>query len=166
MLRGQIAFGPERTIEQDPTFAFRVIVDIAIKALSLAINDPTTAVLAIDQLQRLLRALGSRDLRDAHIFEGDGRLRVIFRTPNWTDFVHLAFSEIRQCGARNFQVARRLRAMIDYLLLTLPEVRLAAVRQEQKLLDRTLQEIYTFSEDLALAHVPDAQGLGGASGRP
>jgi len=59
-LRAQVAFGPERTIEQDSTFAFRVIVDIAIKALSKAINDPTTAVLAIDQLQRLLRAVGRR----------------------------------------------------------------------------------------------------------
>ena len=55
-LRGSIAFGPERTIEQDFTFAVRVIVDIAIRALSKAINDPTTAVLAIDQLHRLLRA--------------------------------------------------------------------------------------------------------------
>ena len=51
-LRGSIAFGPERTIEQDSTFAVRVIVDIAIRALSKAINDPTTAVLAIDQLHR------------------------------------------------------------------------------------------------------------------
>ena len=48
--------GLERTIEQDPTFAFRVIVDIAVKALSSAINDPTTAVLSLDQLHRLLRA--------------------------------------------------------------------------------------------------------------
>lgn len=63
-LRGQVAFGRERTIEQDSTFAFRVIVDIAIKALSPAINDPTTAVLAINQLQRLLRAVGGRNLHD------------------------------------------------------------------------------------------------------
>jgi uncharacterized membrane protein len=48
VLRAQVAFGRERTIEQDSTFAFRVIVDIATKALSKAINDPTTAVLAID----------------------------------------------------------------------------------------------------------------------
>ena len=54
-LRESVAFGSERTIEQDPTFAFRILVDIAIKALSAAINDPTTAVTAIDQLQRLLR---------------------------------------------------------------------------------------------------------------
>src|SRR5262249_3534314 len=43
-LRAQIAFGRERTIQQDSTFAFRIIVDIALKALSQAINDPTTAV--------------------------------------------------------------------------------------------------------------------------
>ena len=63
-LLGLVAFGPERTIEQDSTFALRVIVDIAIKALSPAINDPTTAVLAIDQLQRLLRTAGNRNLHN------------------------------------------------------------------------------------------------------
>ena len=61
-LRESVAFGSERTIEQDPTFAFRILVDIAIKALSAAINDPTTAVTAIDQLQRLLWLVGLRDL--------------------------------------------------------------------------------------------------------
>ena len=45
-----VAFGPERTLEQDPMFAFLIIVDIAFKALSPAINDPTTAVLALDQV--------------------------------------------------------------------------------------------------------------------
>jgi uncharacterized membrane protein len=58
-LCASVAMGPERTIEQDATFAFRVIVDIAIKALSKAINDPTTAVLAIDQLHRLLRSVAA-----------------------------------------------------------------------------------------------------------
>ena len=53
-----MAFGTERTIEQDPMFAFRILTDIALKALSPAINDPTTAVLALDQLQRLLRVVG------------------------------------------------------------------------------------------------------------
>jgi uncharacterized membrane protein len=49
ILISSINFGIERTLEQDPTFAFRIILDIALKALSPAINDPTTAVLAIDQ---------------------------------------------------------------------------------------------------------------------
>jgi uncharacterized membrane protein len=163
MLHGQVAFGRERTIEQDSTFAFRVIVDIAIKALSKAINDPTTAVLAIDQLHRLLRTVGKRALQDEKVLDSDGQLRVIFRTPNWEDFVQLAFSEIRHYGAENFQVARRLRAMIDNLLQSLPERRLPALRRELDLLNRTLEKLYLFPDDLALARVPDSQGLGGSS---
>jgi uncharacterized membrane protein len=163
-LQGQVAFGPERTIEQDSTFAVRVIVDIAIKALSPAINDPTTAVLAIDQLQRLLRMAGVRNLHNERLFDGDGRLRVIFSTPNWDDFVHLTFNEIRQYGATSTQVVRRLRAMIENLSQSLPESRLLALRQQQDLLDRTLQKSYAFPEDLALARIADSQGLGGASG--
>lgn len=163
-LRASIAFGPERTIEQDSTFAFRVIVDIAIKALSKAINDPTTAVLAIDQLQRLLRTVGRRDLHDDQIFDGTGRLRVIFPTPNWEDFVQLAFREIRLYGAENFQVARRLRAMADNLIETLPQSRRPALCAELALLDRAIETLYTFPEDRAVARVPDTQGLGGSSG--
>ena len=124
---GWVAFGRERTIEQDSTFAFRVIVDIAIKALSKAINDPTTAVLAIDQLHRLLRTVGGRHLHDEQIMDSKGGLRVIFPTPNWDDFVKLAFREIRLYGAENFQIARRLRAMIDNLMKTLPESRRPAL---------------------------------------
>ena len=112
-LRAQVAFGPERTIEQNSTFAVRVIVDIAIKALSPAINDPTTAVLAIDQLHRLLRLVGARHLHDDVLHNSEGVPRLIFRTPNWEDFVALTFSEIRLYGAGNFRIARRLRAMIE-----------------------------------------------------
>ena len=119
-LLGAVAFGPERTLEQDPTFPFRIVVDIAIKALSKAINDPTTAVLAIDQLERLLREVGKRHLHDEELRDHSGRRRVIYRTPDWQDFVQLSFSEIRFYGAENFQVSRRLRAMIDSLLNTLP----------------------------------------------
>lgn len=164
-LRGLVAFGPERTMEQDSTFAFRIIVDIAIKALSKAINDPTTAVLAIDQLQRLLRVVGGRHLYDEEIKDGSGEIRVIFRAPNWEDFVQLTFSEIRLYGAENFQIARRLRAMILNLLQTLPEHHRAALRNELELLDRALEKVYSLPEDLALARVPDPQGLGGSSGQ-
>jgi Predicted membrane protein len=47
-------------MEQDPLFSFRIMVDIALKALSPAINDPTTGTLAIDQIHRLLRVVGRR----------------------------------------------------------------------------------------------------------
>jgi len=61
-LHQAVAFGPERTMEQDPLFAFRILVDIASKALSPAINDPTTAVVAINQIHHLLHQVGLRDL--------------------------------------------------------------------------------------------------------
>lgn len=161
-LREAIAFGPERTIEQDSTFAFRIIVDIAIKALSKAINDPTTAVLAIDQLQRLLRIVGRRHLHDDHIADQKGNLRVVCPTPNWEDFVELAFSEIRLYGVGNFQVARRLRAALIDLMKTLPEWRRPALRRELSLLDESIDRAYALPEDRDLARIADTQGLGGS----
>ena len=162
-LRASVVLGDERTMEQDPLFAFRILVDIAIKALSKAINDPTTAVLAIDQLHQLLRSAGRRNLRTDQILDRAGILRVIFRTPNWEDFVHLAFSEIRFYGAENIQIARRLRAMIVNLTDTLPAQRHSALRKELELLDRTIEKLYVLPEDLKLAGIPDLQGLGGSS---
>jgi uncharacterized membrane protein len=163
-LRASVAFGSERTIDQDPTFAFRIVVDIAIRALSPAINDPTTGVLAIDQLHRMLRAVGKRNLRTDEITDGSGKLRLIFRTPNWEDFVHLAFSEIRSCGSNNLQIVRRLRAMIENLIQTLPTHRHAALLQELSLLDREIDKKFVYPEEIALARIGDAQGLGGHSG--
>lgn len=162
-LRSCVILGSERTIEQDPLFALRILVDIAIKALSAAINDPTTAVLAIDQLQRVLRRAGMCNLRTDSIPGSTGTLRVIFRTPDWDDFIHLAFAEIRFYGASNVQIARRLRAMIINLTHTLPEERHAALRQELDLLDRMIEKLYLLPEDLALARIPDSQGLGGSN---
>ncbi len=159
-LRSAVALGAERTMEQDATFSFRVIVDIAIKALSQAINDPTTAVLAIDQLHRLLRAVGRRHLHDDVISDADGKPRVIFRTPNWDDFVELSCREIRLYGAGNYQIARRLRAMLENLAATLPGNRRTALAKELQLLDRTLEALNLLPDDLALARTPDLQGLG------
>jgi len=163
ILRSCVIFGSERTMKQDPLFALRILVDIANKALSSAINDPTTAVLAIDQIHRVLRSAGRRNLRTDSILDEHGKLLVIFRTPNWNDFVHLAFAEIRAYGASNVQIARRLRAMVINLASTLPAARHAALRLEYDLLDRTLDRLYAIPEDLALAKIPDTQGLGGST---
>jgi len=163
-LRAAVALGSERTVEQDPTFAFRILVDIAIKALSPAINDPTTAVLAIDQLHRLLRKVGLRIVSREEIRDETGEPRLIFRTPNWEDFVHLTCTEIRHCGAGSIQIMRRLRSMLENLMQTLPPHRHAELRQQLELLDRTVEEHYSFAEDRVLALIPDSQGLGGSLG--
>ena len=164
-LNSSIAFGSERVMDQDPTFAFRIVVDVALKALSPAINDPTTAVLAMDQLHRLLRMVGKRHLHTDELLNRSGDIRVIFRTPNWDDFVYLAFSEIRSCGSNNLQVVRRMRAMIENLLQTLPPSRREALLRQLNLLDREVERIFIYPEDLALARIADAQGLGGHSGK-
>jgi uncharacterized membrane protein len=163
-LTESVVFGSERTMEQDPTFAFRIVVDIALRALSPAINDPTTAVLAIDQLHRMLRRVGQRQLQTDRIVDRAGRLRVYFRTPNWENFTDLAFSEIRSCGSNSLQIVRRLRAMIENLLETLPESRHAALLQQRSLLDRAIEAHFKQPEERLLASIPDPQGLGGRSG--
>jgi uncharacterized membrane protein len=160
-----VAVGQERTLEQDPTLAFRIIVDIASKGLSPAINDPTTAVLAIDQLHNLLGLVGKRQLADGHVRDRAGRLRLIYRTPDWEDFVHLAVTEIRHFGGTSIQVARRLRAMLENLIQTLPESHAGLLRQELKLLNRSADRFFVEPEDRAMAEVSDFQGVGGKKGR-
>jgi uncharacterized membrane protein len=113
----------------------------------------------------MLRRVGTRHLRTDEMMDKSGRRRVIFRTPNWEDFVHLAFSEIRACGSNNLQIVRRLRAMIENLVQTLPAHRHVALLQEQSLLNRETEKNFIYPEDLALARIADAQGLGGHSGK-
>jgi uncharacterized membrane protein len=156
-----VAIGQERTLEQDPTFAFRIMVDIANKGLSPAINDPTTAVLALDSIHFLLRTVGKRRLHDGQVRDNAGRLRLVYRTPDWEDFVYLAVTEIRHFGGASIQIARRLRAMLENLILTLPEARAPLLRQELAMLQRSSERFFAEPEDRALAEVSDFQGVGG-----
>jgi uncharacterized membrane protein len=158
-----VAFGPERTLEQDPTFAFRIMVDIAARALSPAVNDPTTAVLALDQLHRLLRYIGQKQLDSGSVSDGQGKLRLLYSTPQWEDFVVLATSEIRLFGANSLQVPRRLRAMLEHLIAVLPEARTPALRQELVLLHNAVERGYLEAEDRRRAEIGDSQGIGGSS---
>jgi len=78
-LREAFGMGGDRTFEQDPKYALRLLVDIAIKALSPAVNDPTTAVQALDQIEDLLRRLGSRRLEIGATRDNSGKLRLVIR---------------------------------------------------------------------------------------
>jgi uncharacterized membrane protein len=160
-----VAVGQERTMQQDPALVFRIIVDVASKGLSPAINDPTTAVLAIDQIHHLLRNVGMRRLDDERVRDKTGRLRLAYRTPDWPDFVALAATEIRQFGGSSIQIARRLHAMLENLIETLPEERRDVLRQELKLLQRSTERCFPEPEDRALADISDSQGVGGRYGQ-
>jgi uncharacterized membrane protein len=163
--RQSVAVGQERTLEQDPAFAFRILVDVASKGLSPAINDPTTAVLALDQIHHLLRNVGSRRLDDGRVCDAAGRLRLLYRTPDWEDFVYLAITEIRQFGGTSIQVTRRLRAMLENLIQTLPEERTVLLRRELELVRRSAERFFTEPEDRTLAEISDFQGVGGKQRR-
>ncbi|HEY2786091.1 MAG TPA: DUF2254 domain-containing protein [Fimbriiglobus sp.] len=161
-LGGCVAVGIERTMEQDPRFAFRILVDIANKALSPAINDPTTAVLAIDQIDYLLLCLGQRRLDEGVMRDHEGKVRVVYGTPDWPDYVTLAVTEIRQYGDSSFQVARRLRAMLQHLIEVLPESRQPPLQYELALLDSAIVRKFPDEADRKRAGVADYQGVGGS----
>lgn len=161
-LRNSVAIGSERTMEQDPMFVFRIIVDIASKALSPAINDPTTAVIAIDQLHHLLRDVGRHYLAEGREKDRAGKVLLVYRTPDWEDFVQLSITEIRHYGHDSIQVTRRLRAMIENLIATLPERRAPILHKELSLLTSSSRRSFPDSDDQELAEESDAQGMGGS----
>ena len=160
--RGCVAVGSERTLEQDPRFAFRILVDIANKALSPAVNDPTTAVLALDQIGNLLLCLGKRRLDEGVARDADGTPRVVYGTPDWPDFVILAVTEIRHFGAGSVQVDRRLRAVLEHLIRVLPADRRPALEAELALLGSAVERGFRDEEDRKRAAVADYQGVGGS----
>jgi len=166
-LDDMFALGVERTIEQDPAFAIRVVVDVAARALSPAVNDPTTAVQVLDHLQVLLREIGSRPLSRRAILRDDGgRARIVIPTLDWADFLALAVTELRQYGASSFQVLRRLRAMLEDLRdSVLPEHR-PAIDEELGRLEATVHRAFGRTEDLEGASIADRQGIGGPRSGP
>ena len=159
-LRGCIVLGPGRSLEKDPAFGFRILVDIAIKALSPAINDPTTGVQAIDQIHHLLHLLGERQLDPGIVRDSSGEIRLVYRAPCWEDFVTLAVTEIRLCGAGSPQVTRRLQVMFEQLVQVVPPERAGTLRKELALLQRTIERGFADPEDRIVAGVGDLQGFG------
>ncbi len=164
-LKRAIDIGDERTFEQDPKFALRLLVDIAIKALSPAINDPTTAVQALDQIEDLLLRLGCRRLDVGTCRDRQGAIRLIIPLPDWDDFLRLALDEIRYCGASSVQVMRRMKALIRNLLEVLPAERQEALRHWEQRLHDTIGRTFADAEEKQDAAVPDRQGLGIGEGK-
>jgi uncharacterized membrane protein len=161
-LRNFVAFGVERTVDQDVGFAIRVMVDVAIRALSPAVNDPTTAVQVLDHLEELLRVLGtSSQARRGELRDGAGRIRVLVPTQSWEDMLTLAVTEIRLYGANAIQVVRRLRTLLQELHESVLEEHRAAVANELARLDATVHAAFAGSVDLDLALLADRQGIGG-----
>jgi uncharacterized membrane protein len=160
-LRRAIILERERTFEQDPKYPIRLLVDVAIRALSPAVNDPTTAVQALDQIEDLLRRLGRREIEAGYAGDETGAIRVVFPTPTWDDYLTLAFDEIRQYGATSIQVMRRLRSALFDLAeaVPVPERRLAVqhyIEHLNLMVERHIADV----QDQQMAMQEDRQGLG------
>jgi uncharacterized membrane protein len=156
----RIGGGIERTMAQDPMFGFRQLVDIAEKALSPAINDPTTAVQSIDRLHDLLRRVACRPQHTGAYADADGVPRLIVPVPTWEDIVQLACDEIRHYGSSSLQVVRRMQAMFDDLLTVTSPDKAGVVHHQIALLDRAIDRTYVDPDDRAAARQADYQGLG------
>jgi uncharacterized membrane protein len=156
-----IRLASERTFEQDPKYPIRLLGDIAIKALSPAINDPTTAVQAIDQIEDLMRRLALSHLDSGIVRDAQGVVRLVVPMPTFEDYLSLAFDEIRQFGIASVQVMRRLRAALNGLAEMTPTPdRIAVVRRYAAHLDRVIERSELDLEDRAVALQEDRQGLG------
>jgi uncharacterized membrane protein len=168
-LADMVALGDERTIEQDPAFAIRILVDVANRALSPAVNDPTTAVQVLDYLGETLRLVGTTEL-PVSTWDGNGHGRprrgVVIPARSWEEYLALTVNEIREYGNGGIQIMRRMRALLDELHAEVrPEYR-AAVRDELARLDATVAQSFGDSVDLDRASAADTQGIGGPRTRP
>jgi uncharacterized membrane protein len=151
--------GGERTFVQDPAFGFRELVDIAIRALSPAVNDPTTGVQAIDRLSDLLGITGNRLDPTGLRVDSSGAVRVKRKLRNFEGLLVLSLTEVVRYGADAPQVVRRLRAVLDELEATLPAERQATIAGQRSLLEAAVSAALP-APFMPVASTPDREGLG------
>ncbi|WP_432193714.1 DUF2254 domain-containing protein [Streptomyces sp. bgisy027] len=159
-LRYTTSVGVERTYHQDLGFGLRQLCDIALRALSPGINDPTTAVQALDRIVQFLAALSRQPLDVSLHRDRGGTVRLVQPVPGWTELVDLGFTEVRRCALGNPQVSRRMLAGLDDLLLLARADRREPLLRHRELLHQAIDESAPNPTDRAFALRPDRQGIG------
>lgn len=159
-LRYALSVGVERTFHQDLAFGLRQLSDIGLRALSPAVNDPTTAVQALDRVVQILATLARRPLDAALHRDRRGAVRLVQPVPGWAELVDLGFAEVRACSVGSPQVTRRLLAGLDDLLLLVPPERRAPLLRHRELLRQAVERTAPTPADRAFALRPDRQGIG------
>jgi uncharacterized membrane protein len=153
----------QRTVDQDPAFALRMLVDIAIRALSPAVNDPTTAVQALDRIEALLVELAPRHPGPSIVLDDEGTPRALVPAPRWAAYVELGLMEIRRYGHDSPQVVRRLHALYDRLCEVVDERERGRIELERRLLDQAVLDAFPDAHERAVVEQSDRLGLGGAA---
>jgi len=120
-LRGAFDFGPTRTLQQDVEFGVLQIVDIALKAISPAVNDPTTAISCVDQLSRILIRFASREPPEPALYDPPGTLRAIIPWIGFERLLEAAFEQIRLYAKSDVAVSLRLLRALGDIAVTTPD---------------------------------------------
>ena len=105
--------GPTRTLQQDVEYGVLQIVDIALKAISPAVNDPSTAITCLDQLSRILIRWIARDSPDTLLFSPPHVLRVVVPWIDFDGILETAFEQIRHYAEGDVAVSLRLLRMLQ-----------------------------------------------------
>ncbi|MDQ1833728.1 DUF2254 domain-containing protein [Massilia scottii] len=113
-LNATIAVSAYRTVEQDPGFGVRQLVDVALKALSPGVNDTTTAVMCLDYLGAVMATMGRLAIPSPYQYD-QGALKIIAAGPDYADMLGEAFDQIRRDSGGNVSVILRMIAVIDTL---------------------------------------------------
>jgi uncharacterized membrane protein len=152
---GGLVTGQERTFHQDPLFAFRLLADIGLRAMSPAVNDPATAVQVLDTVESLLVPLATRELDVAEIADDAGNLRVVLALPSWDDYLRIALDDLVESSSRSPMVLLRARVLLTSLLNAAPPQRQSSIAWRLH-----------HAEDLGASNFPliwrDATGRGSA----
>lgn len=153
--------GRHRTVEQDPAFGIREIVDVALKALSPGVNDISTAVICVDYLAMILARLALRKFPPSRRYAG-GELRVIVIAPSFSSLLADSYDQIRRSAAGNVAIMMRMLGALHTIagLTVCPNRRLALREHVQwiaELADRSIESAHDRSLiEQRLTHVRDA----------
>jgi uncharacterized membrane protein len=153
-LERAVRIGFERTLEQDPGFGFRQLIDPACKALSPAINDPYTAVQAIERLSVLYAALATRPMGDHIAHDGTGVMRVIVPGRRFSEYLALGLGLIRRYGAAEPTVMQALLRLLATCAALVPDdpQRWADIEQEARLVTEDAARATVQADDLGIVH--------------
>jgi uncharacterized membrane protein len=124
-------FGPTRTLQQDVEFGVLQIVDVALKAISPAVNDPTTAINCIDQLSRILIRFASREPPEELLYDPPGIVRAGIGWIRFERLLEAAFEQIRMYAKTDVAVSLRLLRALDDIAASTPDPEFRRILVEQ-----------------------------------
>ena len=149
-IRRALSLGPERTVQADIGFGVLKLADIAVKALSPGINDPTTAMICVDRLAEVLLRLAHRIPPDSVRVLGDGDGQVVLPGPSFERLVGIAFDRIRHYGAGDARSAEHLVATLGRMSPLVPPVYRPLLGREARSAAAEARTQISVEDDIAL----------------